>query len=77
MWYYSHIQFDVYGLVLELHHENIEAVIQRCSVKKVTLKKKETLAQMFFCEFCEIFKNTFFNRTTPVAVSENMKYGFD
>ena len=30
---------------------------------------------MFFCEFCEIFKNTFFNRTTPVAVSENMKYG--
>ena len=32
---------------------------------------------MFFCEFCEIFKNTFFNRTTPVAVSENMKYGFD
>ena len=22
--------------------------------------KKETLAQVFFCEFCEIFKNTFF-----------------
>ena len=22
--------------------------------------KKETLAQMFSCEFCEIFKNTFF-----------------
>ena len=22
--------------------------------------KKETLAQMFFCKFCEIFKNTFF-----------------
>ena len=22
--------------------------------------KKETLAQVFYCEFCEIFKNTFF-----------------
>ena len=29
--------------------------------------KKETLAQVFSCEFCEIFKNTFFYRTTPVA----------
>ena len=29
--------------------------------------KKETLAQVFFCEFCEIFKNIFFTehlRTT-------------
>ena len=48
----------------------------RCSVKKVFLKilqnsqentgdtcnfiKKETLAQVFSCEFCEIFKNTLF-----------------
>ena len=29
--------------------------------------KKETLAQVFYCEFCEIFKNTFFYRTPPVA----------
>ena len=29
--------------------------------------KKETLAQMFSCEFCEIFKNTFFKRTPLVA----------
>ena len=35
-----------------------EAVVQRCSVKKVL--KKETLAQVFSCEFCEISKNTFF-----------------
>ena len=27
--------------------------------------KKETLAQVFPCEFCEIFKNTFFYGTTP------------
>ena len=31
--------------------------------------KKETLAQVFSCEFCKIFKNTFFYRTHPVAAS--------
>ena len=31
--------------------------------------KKETLAQIFSCEFCEISKNTFFYRTPPVAAS--------
>ena len=28
------------------------------------------LAQMFSCEFCEIFKDTFPYRTSPVAASE-------
>ena len=40
-----------------------EAVVQRCSVKKVaeTCKfiKKETLTQLFSCEFSKFFKNTF------------------
>ena len=31
--------------------------------------KKETLAQGFSCEFCEISKNTFSYRTPPVAAS--------
>ena len=31
--------------------------------------KKESLAQGFSCEFCEISKNTFFYRTPPVAAS--------
>ena len=31
--------------------------------------KKETLAQVFSCEFCEISKNTFSNRTPLVATS--------
>ena len=31
--------------------------------------KKETLAQLFSCEFCEISKNTFLYRTAPVAAS--------
>ena len=38
--------------------------------------KKETLAQVFPCEFCEISKNTFFHRTPSVAASvqENLLY---
>ena len=32
--------------------------------------KKETLAQVFSCEFYEISKNTFFHRTPRVAASE-------
>ena len=31
------------------------------------LYQKETLAQVFSCEFCEIFKNTSFYRSPPVA----------
>ena len=31
--------------------------------------KKESLAQVFSCEFCEISKNTFFYRTPLVAAS--------
>ena len=31
--------------------------------------KKETLAQVFSCEFCEISKNTFSDRTNLVAAS--------
>ena len=34
-----------------------------------TLIKKQTLAQVFSCEFCEIFENTFFYRTPLVAAS--------
>ena len=61
-----------------------EAVTERCSAKQVFLKtsqnlqncnfiKKETLAQVFSCEFCDISKNTFSYRTTPVATSEKQK----
>ena len=32
--------------------------------------KKETQAQVFYYEFCEDFKNTFFYRTPPVAASD-------
>ena len=32
--------------------------------------KKETLAQVFSCEFCEISKNTLFYRTPPEAAPD-------
>ena len=35
--------------------------------------KKETLAQMFSCEFCKISKNSFFFRTPLVAASDPRK----
>ena len=34
-------------------------------LKKLNFIKKETLAQVFSCEFCWISKNTFFYRTPP------------
>ena len=40
------------------------------SLRPATLLKKETLAQVFSCEFCQISKNTFSYRTPPMAASE-------
>ena len=34
------------------------------------LKKKEALVQVFSCEFCKNFRNTYFHRTPTVAASE-------
>ena len=63
-------------LILTASVTDLEAVAQRCSVKKVFLKnfdkltgkqlcesnfiKKETLVQVFSCEFIETFKIIFF-----------------
>ena len=44
-----------------------EAVIQRCSVKRVFLKISQTTG--FSCKFCEIFKSIFFQKTPLVAAS--------
>ena len=38
--------------------------------------KKETLAQLFSCEFCEISKNTFFTKHLWVTASENLKFSY-
>ena len=38
-------------------------------LRPATLLKKDTLAQMFSYEFCEIWKNSIFHRTPPVVAS--------
>ena len=84
-------KFEFYKKITATKSVSSEAVVRRCSVKKVSLKnftkftgkhlcqslffnkvaslRPETLAQVFSREFCEIFKNTFFYRTPPVAAS--------
>ena len=78
---------------------NTEAVVWRCSVKKLFLKisqnsqentcarvsfnevaslrpatsLKETLAQVFSCEFFQISKNTYLHRTPLVAASDHIE----
>ena len=44
---------------------------EKTTLRKVksNKRKKETLAQVFSCEFCEISKNTYFYRTLLVAAS--------
>ena len=43
-------------------------------LRPATLLKKETLVQVFYYEFCEISKNTFFYKTPLVAASPNHGY---
>ena len=38
-------------------------------LRTVTLSKKEIQAQMFSCEFCENFKNTFFKERIQTTAS--------
>ena len=47
---------------LEISQNSQENSCTRVSflIKAYNFIKKETLAQVFSCEFCEIFKNTFF-----------------
>ena len=42
-----------------------------CFNKVAGLIEKETLAQVFSREFCQISKNTFSYRTPPMAASDN------
>ena len=41
-------------------------------LRSETLLKRDSGIEVF-CEFCEIFKNSFFYRTPPVATSEKME----
>ena len=56
--------------IFQRRHE----ISQRQSPQPATLLKKETLPHLFFCEFREISKSTFCNRTPSVAASERWKF---
>ena len=65
---------SVKKVFLEISQKSKENTCARVSflIKLQTLGnfiKKETVAQVFFCEFCETSKNTFFHRTPVVAAS--------
>ena len=55
--------------VLRILQNSQENTCVRVSFLIKIFIQKETLVQMFFCEICEIFKNTFSYRTLPVAAS--------
>ena len=44
-----------------------------CTRVSFLIKLKETLAQVFSCEFCEIFKNTFFTEHPRATASVYLK----
>ena len=58
----------------------LEAVVQRCSMKKIFLEISQNSQQntcarvsVFSCEFCEISKVTFSYGTPSVAASEILR----
>ena len=63
---------------------NSEGAVRRCSSKKVLFKSKthalesffdkveeETQKEVFSCEYCKIFKNSFY-RTSPMAAFDSL-----
>ena len=66
-------------MFLEISQNSQESTCARVSfliklqVEACNLIKKETLAQVFSCEFWEISKNTFFHRTPLVAASKKVQ----
>ena len=67
---------NVFLKILQNSQENTCArgsFLIKLQAKACKLIKKETLAQVFSCEFCEIFKNNFFYRTLPVAASDSYR----
>ena len=53
---------SIYCLQINKMKYQTEAVARRCSVKIDVLKNlaKDTLAQVFSCEFCQISKSSYF-----------------
>ena len=68
-------KYSVKKIFLEISQNSQEKTCTRVSLSKLqagacNFIKKETLAQVFSSEFCEVSKNTFSYGTPPVAASE-------
>ena len=71
----AHIFYGL-GLLLTLSRSSFSGLLTNGEAKKpqtCIFIKKDTLAQVFACEFCEISKNTFFHRAPLVAAFKNIK----
>ena len=49
----------------------VDVLQNRCSCWSLKACQKETLTQVFSCEYCETFKNSLFYRISLVAASES------
>ena len=49
--------------------ENVFLVVSQNSQENIKKEKKETLAQVFSCEFCKIYRNTFFTEHLRATAS--------
>ena len=53
----------------ELYKKGVLRNFAKFTGKQLSRSLWKTLAQVFSCEFCEIYKNTFFHKTPLVAAS--------
>ena len=61
---------NVATVILQLcYDKNSRQTLANHRLEACNFVKKETLAQVFSCAFCEIYRNTFYYRTLLVAAS--------
>ena len=63
------LRYSVKMVFLEISQDSQENICAGVSFLISNFIEKETLAQVFFCEFCKISKNSFFSGTHPLAAS--------
>ena len=78
MWYHFWIKVTFLSLFFEKiqNYSWISSRIFMFFPEACNFIKKETLAQVFSCEFCEITKNTFSYKTALVATSDKTNVVF-
>ena len=71
--FHNRLSFTIIILRSTLYRSSRPEVFCKKGVyRNFTKLRLQTLAQVFSCEFCEISKNTFFNRTPLLAASDFM-----